>query len=119
MCVGQGPLERQLGMGHALDGGADAGRVHKGEHGLQALVGLADECADSTVKVQHGRGIGVDAHLVLQRAGVDTVARADRAVSRHGKLRDNKQRNATGTSRRIRQAGQHDVDDVLGQVVVA
>jgi hypothetical protein len=28
-------------MGHALHGGADAGGVHEGEHGFQALVGLA------------------------------------------------------------------------------
>ncbi len=63
--IGQSTLERQLGMGHALDGGADAGRVHEGEHSFQALVGCANQGTDGAVKVQHGRRIGGDAHLVF------------------------------------------------------
>ena len=86
-------------MGHPLDGGANAGRVHEGEHGFQALVGLANQRANGAVKVEHGSGVGADAHLVLQRAGVDAIARADGAVRTYRKLRDNKQRNAARASR--------------------
>jgi hypothetical protein len=60
----------------------NAGRVHEGEHGFQALVGLANHEADGAVKVQHGGGVGADAHLVLDGAAVHAIALAQRAVGR-------------------------------------
>ena len=105
-------------MGHALNGGSDAGSVHEGEHGLQALVGFTNQGADGAIKVQHGGGIRVDAHFVLQRAGVHAIARTHSAVSRDHPLGYHKQRDATGASGRTGQAGQHDMDDVFSQIVV-
>ena len=74
--IGQRALVSQLGMGHALDGGADARGVHEGEHGLQPLVRFTDQGADGAVEIEHRRGTGADAHLVLDRAAVHRVARA-------------------------------------------
>ena len=61
----------------------------------------------------------MDAHLVLDRAAGDAVARrrASRRVDDH--LRHDEQRDALDARRRAFDARQHQVDDVLGQVVLA
>jgi hypothetical protein len=81
-------------MRHALHGGADAGGVHEGEHGFQALVGLGDHVAHGAVECS-ARGSGsADAHLVLDGTAGHGVALAQRAVSVDHELRHDEQRNA-------------------------
>ncbi len=61
----------------------------------------------------------MDAHLVFQCAASDSIALADAAVVAGKVLRHDKERYALRARRRVRQARQHDVHDVLGQVVFA
>ncbi len=105
-------------MGHTLDGGADPGRVHEGEHGLQPLVGLIQHGANGAVKVQHRGGVGADAHLVFEGAGVDAIALTNRAVGRNLEFGHHKQRDAARAFGCAGQACQYDVHNVLGQIVV-
>jgi hypothetical protein len=60
-----------------------------------------------------GRG-GVDAQLVLDGDAADIV---ERAVAAH--FGDQEQRDAARARRRVGQAGEHQVDDVVGKVVLA
>ena len=59
------------------------------------------------------------AHLVDQAAERDVVARAQRAVFVHQELRHDKQADAFAAGRRIGQARQHQMDDVLDKIMVA
>ena len=61
----------------------------------------------------------MDAHLVFNGAAVDAVALAHAAVGVHMELGHDEQRDATAAGRGVGQAGQHQVDDVLGHVVLA
>ena len=106
-------------MRHALHRRAEARGVHEGEHGLEALVGLADDPAGGTVEVEHGSGRGLDAHLVLERGADHAVARAEGAVGIRDDLGHDEERDAARALGCIRQAREHDVDDVLGEVVLA
>ena len=105
-------------MRQALHRGADARGVHEGEHRLQALVRLADQPGLGAVEVQHAGGRGVDAHLVFDARAGHAVALAQAAVVVGQNLRHDEQRDAARALRRIRQAREHDVDDVLGEVVL-
>ncbi len=59
------------------------------------------------------------AELVLDAAGVDVVAGAERAVGIDEEFRNQEQRNAFGARGRIRQSRQHEMHDVIGHVVIA
>jgi hypothetical protein len=85
----------------------------------QALVGLAHQGAHRAVQDHLAGGVAVDAHLVLPARRKDRVALADRAVGIHLELGHHEQRDALAAGRCVRQAGQHQVDDVGGQVVLA
>ena len=61
----------------------------------------------------------MDAELVLDRMRAHIVARAGRAVGIQQKFGDEEQRNAARAGRRVGQARQHEVDDVVGEVVLA
>jgi hypothetical protein len=61
----------------------------------------------------------VDAQLVLDRDAAHVVALAQRAVGVDQELRHQEQRDALHAPRRVGQARQHQVDDVVGEVVLA
>ena len=61
----------------------------------------------------------MDAELVLDRMRAHVVARAGRAVGVQQELRHQEQRDAARAGRRVRQPRQHEVDDVVGEVVLA
>ena len=117
--IGDRALIGRLGNAEALHADAEAGGVHHDEHRRHALVGLADQPAGGAVEVHHAGGVGLDAHLVLEGAAADAVALADRTVRLRQELRHDEQRDALGAARRIRQARQHEMDDVLGEIVLA
>ena len=85
----------------------------------EALVRLADQRADRAVEHDLRGRVAVDAHLVLEPAAVDAVALAEAAVGVRQELRHDEQRDALRAGRRVRQARQHEVDDVRRQVVLA
>ncbi|MNC31717.1 hypothetical protein D3C75_800470 [compost metagenome] len=60
----------------------------------------------------------MDAHLVFDRAAAHAVALAYTAFGVGQELRHDEQRDALGASRCVRQAGQDDMDDVVGHVVL-
>ncbi len=108
--------------GGPLDPHGEAGAVHHGEHRPHALAFLADQISHGAVGVavgEHAGRRGVDAHLVFDRHAGHVVAIADRSVVVHEELRNDEQRDPLGAGGRSGDAGQHQVDDVLGHVVFA
>ena len=112
-------MVRTFGSCHALDRSTHAGRVHKGEHAVQTAVRRANEEALGLVEVHHAGGRRLDTHLVLDGAAGHGVALTQGTVSIDVDLGDDEQGDAFGSFRRVRQAGQHDVDDVIHHVVFA
>ena len=112
-----GLLVSPLGHRNALHAHAKARRIHHHEHVLEAAVFLADEVADRAASIavlQHRRGTGLDAQLVLDAHAPYVIARAV--------LQDlgaDEQRNALHAFRRTCHPGQHQVDDVVRHVVLA
>ena len=78
--VGDGLLVRRLGDAEALHADHQPLGVHHREHGVEAAPGLADQPAGGAVVVHHAGRLGVDAHLVLERADRHGVAGAEAAV---------------------------------------
>ena len=115
--VGERLLRGPLGNGDALQPDAEPGVVHHREHAGEAAVLLADEPAERAlaVAVDHGAGRrAVDAQLVLDGMAADVVAGAVGQELRHQEQRD-----AARAGRRVGQARQHEMDDVVGEVVLA
>ena len=112
-------LEGALGDRHALQADAEARRVHHDEHVLEAAVLLADEVADGLVEHHHRGRARVDAELVLDRGAARVVALAERAVGLRQELRHEEERDALHALGRVGRAREHEVDDVLGEVVLA
>ena len=117
--IGQRALECGFAEAQTLHAAAEAGCVHHGEHAGQALVLLADQVAARAIQIDDGRGIGLDAHLVFERAAEHGIAFAERTVCVDQELRHDEQRDALHVLRRIRQAGQHQVNDVVAHVMFA
>ena len=121
-CVGERGLRGALGDGDALQADRETGVVHHGEHASHAAVLLADEVAGGAapVAIDHGAGgRGVEAELVLDRVGAGVVAGAERTVGIDQKFRHQEQRHAARSGRRVRQPRQHQVDDIVGQIMLA
>ena len=90
-------------------------------HG-HAGIFFADQKAGRAAVVAEDHGAGrraMDAELVLDRMGANVVARAERAVGIEQEFRHQEQRNAARARRRIGQARQHEMDDVVGEIVLA
>ena len=78
---------------------------------------LAHQGADRTVQHHLAGGVAVDAHFVFQATAVDAIALADAAVGVDVEFGHHKQADAFAADGRIGQAGQHQVHDVVGEVV--
>ncbi len=120
--IGRRLLVSPLGYGNALQAHGVAGRVHHDEHVFQPAIGLAHQLANragshlalAVAVNQHRRRAGLDTQLVLDGGAPNVVAPP---VFQH--LEHDEQRNALDPRRRIRKAGQHQVDDVVRHVVLA
>ena len=120
--VGQCALGGALGERHALHAHRQARRVHHDEHDVEASVLLAHQVADGAVLLavlHHAGGARMDAELVLHAGADHVVARAQRPIWAHEVLRHQEQRDAARAGRRVRQAGEDEMDDVVGHLVVA
>ncbi len=117
--IGRGVLVGDFGLRQPLHRHAEPRLVHHHEHALHALVFLADQPAGGAVVIHHAGGIAVNAHLVLDRAAGDAVARAQRAVGIDQHLRHHEQRHALDAGRCALDARQHQMDDVFGEIVLA
>ena len=117
--VGQRVLVGALDQAQTLDADRKARGIHHREHRHQAAVRLADQPAFGAVEVHHAGDRSLDAHLVLDRAAGHAVAFAHLSTFVNFILRHDEQRDALDAGRRVRQAREHEVHDVLGQVVLA
>src|SRR5690606_26592027 len=113
---------RTLRYRDALDADGETRGIHHDEHGVEPAVLLSDEVADGAVLLAelHDRGrAAVDAELVLETSADDVVPGAKRAVVVDEALRNQEERDAARTLGRVRQAREHEVHDVVGEVVIA
>jgi len=101
---------------------ADPLLVHHVEHVRQALVGFTDQLA-ATVAIFAELEEAIDraaiAHLVVESGHAHVVVGAATAIFGNPILGHSEQADSAHASRRVRQAGQHHVHDVLAQFVVA
>src|ERR1019366_9152443 len=93
--------------------------VHHHEHALHAPVFLADQPVGGAVVVHHAGGIAVNAHLVFDRTAGHAVARTQRSVGIDQDLRHHEQRYALDAGRRALDPRQHQMDDVVSEIVLA
>ena len=117
--VERGVLIGDFRLREALHADAEPRLVHHREHGVEPAVLLAHQPAGGAVVIHHAGRIAVDAHLLLDRAAGDAVAFAERAVVLDRELRHHEQRDALGAGGRAFDARQHEVHDVLGEIVLA
>ena len=100
----------------------EAGAVHHREHAGHAGIFLADQVTDSAAIIAEDHGAGrraVNAELVLDGMRAHIVALAERAVRLEQEFRHQEQRNAARAGRRIGQPRQHEVNDIVGEIVLA
>ena len=121
-----GVAERQLvgalRYGDALQADGEARGVHHDEHVGEAFVLLTHQIADRAFLLavdQHRGGAGVDAELVLDRSALHVVPLAQAAVGIDQELGHDEQRYALHPLGCVGRAREHQVNDVLGQVVLA
>ena len=117
--VSDGVLVGDLGERQPLHADAEPRLVHHGEHGMQAAIGFAHQPAGRAVVIHHAGRVAVNAHLLFERAAHDFVALAERAVGLRQNLRHDEERNALGALGRAFDARQHEMDDVLGEIMLA
>ena len=117
--VDEGVLVRPLDDGQALETHLDPGLVHHGEHRPHPLIGLPDHPAGGVLERHHAGRAGMDPEFVLDRNALDGVAITDGSVGVHQELGHEEQGDPTGAGRCIRNPGQNEMDDVVGEVVLA
>ena len=106
-------------MRQPLHRDAEPGLVHHHEHALHALVFLADQPAGGAVVIHHAGGIAVNAHLVLDRTAGHAIGRAQRAVGIDQDFWHHEQRHALDAAGRALDPGEHQMNDVFGEIVLA
>ena len=112
-------VRRQTGR---LQPGGDAGMVHQLEHVAEAPVRLAKQPAAAVAVVaeaQGGGGVASYSQLVFEAGGHHVVELADRPVLVDAVLGNDEQADALHPRRGIGKPGEHRMDDVLGDVLVA
>ena len=133
-----GVVQRGVVARHAQHGGGqahtDAGLVHHVEHAGQAFARLADQIPHRTglpvhgvlafTEVEQGVGGAAPAALVVQTGQGHVVALPGQfAIGVDHFLGHDEQRNAAGTRHQlavfVRNLGEHQVDDVFGELVLA
>ena len=123
----QGLEVARVAQRHRAHPDAEPRLVHHVEHVGQAAVLLADQIADRawlstgrnfpSPRLSTRVGDAPLAHLVVQPGQHHVVAFTDRAVGVDEELRHDEQRDALGARRSAGDLGEHQVDDVLGELV--
>src|SRR3984885_1509255 len=80
---------------------------------------LANEPAFGAVIVEDSGRIAMNAHLVLDRAANNAVAFADAAIRVRQELRHEEERDALRARRRPVNAREHEMNDIVRQIVLA
>ena len=120
--VDGGVLVGDFGDAEPLDADAEAGRIHHREHVPHALVRQPDQPARCLLEIDHRGRRRLDPHLVLDRAAGHPVAGPGNGLAvlfLGQEFGHQEQRNAPDALRRIGQTGEHQMENVLGQIVLA
>ena len=120
--IGERLLGGAFGDADALQADRQPRPVHHGEHAGHAGILFADDEAGGAAVVAEDHRAGrraVDAELVLDRMRAHVVAGAGRAVGVEQKFGHQEQRDAARAGRRVGQTREHEMDDVVGEVVLA
>ncbi len=112
-------LIRAFGDRDALHADLQPRRVHHREHVGETVVRRADEFRVRAAVDHRAGGRAVDAELVFDAARAQFVGDTQRAILSDKPLRGEEHRNAPAAFGRIGKPGQHEMDDVLGHVVIA
>ena len=112
--IGFGQAQRRRAMRHTLGTNAKPSIVHHGEHGLQAAMRFADHLGFGALIQHDAGGAAMDAHFAFDATAAEGIARAIGQDFRRGK-----QRNPARARRRIRQARQHQMQDIAGAIMFA
>ena len=112
--VGMRFLPCSIQQANTLQRHMQSGGIHHHEHGLQAPAGFAHQPACSSIKAHHTGGAAVQAHFFLDAFAMHGTAGAVRIELGH-----QKQGQPLRAGGRIGQPGQHQMHDVVGQVVFA
>ncbi len=105
----------------ALHADVETGVVHHVEHDLHPFPLLAEEFADAfsvVAEIQRAGGRSLDAHLVLDVAGMDVVEFAEAAVGVHPVLGNDEDGDAARAGRISFDPGQDRMDDVFGEIMI-
>ena len=102
-----------------LDPDREAGGIHHDEHMRQALIGLADQFGCCAFERHDTGRRGMDAELVLHAYWAEAVALSQGSVGQDVEFGGQEQADPLGARGGVGQAGQHQMDDVVGGVVVA
>ena len=115
-CIGAGSLQRVFRQPKALQPDGQALVIHHREHAGQPFVGFSHQEPSGSIEVDHAGGRGLDAHLVFD----GTAGHAIALVASLGQLPGHQEQgNPLRACGRIRQARQHQMNDVVAQVVLA
>ena len=112
-------LVSDLGNAKALLTNPQTCNIHHDEHSCEALVFVANQIPSCAVIVHDAGRVAVNTHFMLYRTTANCVARAEGTIVVDHELGHDKQRNALYAVRRIGRFRQHQVNDVLGQVMLA
>ena len=118
-CICLRILISDFSQAQRLHADTQARRVHHHEHAVQATVRFTDHPAGCTVEIDLASGIAMDAHFFFDCAAENRVARTELAIGIRNEFWYDKQRNALGTRWRIRQACEHQMNDIGGQIMLA
>jgi len=120
--VGHGVFKGGRAQVETLHAGSQTGFIHHLEHNLDAFALIAQQFADAFpvfTEIQRRGGRSLDAHFVLDAAGLHVIEFAERAVVVDPVLGDDENRNALGPGGIAFDPGQDGVNDVRGQVMIA
>ena len=109
-----GPAKRPLRHRHTLHRNTQPRGIHHGEHAGQPAMRWPYQLTNSAFKRHHTGRARVDAQLVLDRHAGNRIAAAIGQEFRHGK-----QRYPGTPRRRVGQARQHHMQDIIGELMLA
>ena len=114
--IGQRMSVPGIGHGHGSQADLEAGFVHHVKHLRETAIRLTDELTDAVTafaKIQQAVDDPALPHLVVQAGEYDVIVFVP-AAAVCAQARNEEQRDAFYTLRRIGQFGQYEVNDVLG-----
>jgi hypothetical protein len=116
--IGEGVLVGDLRKAEPLHAHGHAFDVHHLEHCRHATIFLADQVSRRVLEVKRTGRRATDAHLVFDGCGDHAIALAKRTVLVDEELRHEKQADTARARRRTRYARDHEVQNILGEIVV-